>query len=193
METVAAALYSLDLLMRLSFQVLNREVPVFSRAISDFGLGKTARLFRVYVMVGCLAPPLLAWQFWASDSPAFPAAIPVYLGLVALGRLGIAVWPDDPHGAPQTEAGHIHRAATILAFTCAYMTVVEATPQLGAMHEGLRSSADLILKHTISASFLGVVLTMSPALRPFFGLAERAFLYSTGLWFLLASLTLPPL
>jgi hypothetical protein len=37
------------------------------------------------------------------------------------------------------------------------------------------------------------VLTISPPLRRFFGLAERVFLYATGLWFLTASLTLPPL
>lgn len=193
METVAATLFGLDLLMLLSFQVLNRDYPAFSHAISDYGVGTTARLFRAYVMLGCLAPPLLAWQFVASGNAAFPAAIPVYLGLVALGRLGIAVFPNDPRGTPRTRAGKLHRAATLLAFTCAYMTVAEATPGLVAMHEGARSAADQVLKHLISAGFIAVVLTISHPLRPFFGLAERVFLYATALWFLLASLTLPPL
>ena len=193
METVAAALYGLDLVFLLSFQVLNRDYPAFSHAISDYGLGRTARLFRVYVLAGCVAPPLLAWQFHASTAPEFPAVIPVYLGLVALGRIGIAIFPNDPRGIPHSRAGHIHRAATLLAFTCAYMTVVEATPFLADLHEARRSAADEVLKHLISASFLAVVLTMSAALRPYFGLAERAFLYSTALWFLMASLTLPPL
>ena len=49
------------------------------------------------------------------------------------------------------------------------------------------------MKQVISLGFLAVVLTTSPTLRPWFGLAERAFLYSTALWFLLATLTLPPL
>lgn len=193
MEIVAATLYGLDLLMLLSFQVLNRDYPAFSHAISDYGVGSTARLFRAYVLIGCLAPPLLAWQFLAADNPVFPAAIPVYLGLVALGRLGIAVYPNDPRGTPRTRAGKLHRAATLLAFTCAFMTVVEATPVLVAMHEGARSTADQVLKHLISAGFIAVVLTISQPLRRYFGLAERAFLYGTALWFLLASLTLPPL
>ncbi|MCX7289265.1 MAG: DUF998 domain-containing protein [Rhodobacterales bacterium] len=193
MEKVAAALYSLDLLFLLSFQVLNRDQPAVAHAISDYGVGRTARLFRIYVLAGCIAPPLLAWQFIAADNPGMPAVIPVYLVLVALGRVGIAVWPNDRPATPHTPSGHLHRAATLLAFTCAYMTVVEATPALVAMHEGVRSTADMVLKHLISASFLAVVLTMSTALRPWFGLAERAFLYSTALWFLLASLTLPPL
>jgi Protein of unknown function (DUF998) len=193
MERVAVVLYGLDLLFLLSFQLLNRDQPAFARPVSDYGLGRTAGLFRVYLIAGCIAPPILAWQVHASGDPDFPAVIPVYLGLVALGRLGIAVWQNDPHGARHSRRGNLHRAATLLAFTSAYMTVVEATPQLVALHEGARSTADQVLKHVISAGFLAVVLTISSTLRPWFGLAERVFLYSTALWFLLASLTLPPL
>ncbi len=193
MERVAAALYGLDLLFLLSFQVLNRDQPAFARPISDYGLGRTARLFQIYLVVGCIAPPILAWQVHASGDPDFPVLIPVYLGLVALGRLGIAVWHNDPHDEPHSRRGNLHRAATLLAFACAYMTVVEVTPELVALHEGARSVADDGLKHVISVSFLVVVVTIASPFRPWFGLAERAFLYSTALWFLLASLTLPPL
>ena len=193
MERVAAALYGLDLLFLLSFQILNRDQPAFARPVSDYGLGRTARQFRVYLTAGRIAPPILAWQIHVSGDPDFPATIPVYLFLVALGRLGIAVWKNDARGAAHSRHGTLHRAATLLAFTCAYMTVVEATPQLVALHEGMRSVADEVLKLLISAAFLAVVLTISSTFRPWFGLAERAFLYSTALWFLLASLTLPPL
>ncbi len=193
MEKVAAALYLLDLVFLFSFQILNRDQPAFSRPVSDYGLGRTAGLFRAYLVAGCIAPPILAWQVHASGDPDFPSTIPVYLALVALGRLGIAVWPNEKHGLRRTGKGQMHRAATLLAFTCAYMAVVEATPELVALHNGARSVADLVLKHLISVSFLAVVLTISSTLRPWFGLAERAFLYSTAFWFLLASLTLPPL
>ena len=193
MEKVAAALYALDLLFLLSFQVLNRDRPMFALPVSDYGLGRTAGLFRVYLIAGCIAPPILAWQMIASGDPDFPDIIPVYLGLVALGRLGIAVWKNDPHGARHSRHGNLHRAATLLAFTCAYMAVVEATPHLVALHEGARSIADEVLKQVISVGFLAVVLTTSPTLRPWFGLAERVFLYATAIWFLLATLTLPPL
>lgn len=193
MERVAAALYGLDLLFLLAFQVLNRDQPALARPISDYGLGRTAGLFRVYLIAGCIAPPILAWQVHASGAPDFPVAVTVYLGLVALGRLGIALWKNDPHGAPHTRQGNLHRAATLLAFTAAYMAVVEATPQLVALHEDWRSVADEVLKQVVSLGFLAVVLTTSPALRPWFGLAERLFLYATALWFLLATLTLPPL
>lgn len=193
MEKVAAALYGLDLLFLLSFQVLNRDQPAFARPVSDYGLGRTARLFRVYLIAGCLAPPILAWQVHVSGDPDFPVSVTIYLVLVALGRLGIALWKNDPHGLRHTRKGNLHRAATLLAFTAAYMAVVEATPHLVALHEGARSVADEAMKQVISLGFLAVVLTTSPALRPWFGLAERLFLYATALWFLLATLTLPPL
>lgn len=193
MEKVAAALYSLDLIFLLSFQLLNRDQPAFAHPVSAYGLGRTARLFRVYLIAGCLAPPILAWQVHVSGDPEFPALVTVCLGLVALGRLGIAVWKDDPHGAPHTLRGNLHRASALLAFTCAFLTVVEVTPELVALHEGARSVADQVLKPVISASFLAVVVTFSSRLRPWFGLAERVFLYATALWFLLATLTLPPL
>ncbi len=190
MEKVAAALYGLDLLFLLAFQVMNRDQPPFAKPVSEYGLGRTARLFRVYLIAGCIAPPILAWQVHVSGDPDFPVTVTLYLALVALGRLGIAVWRNDPQG---TRRGNLHRAATLLAFTAAYMAVVEATPPLVALHEGWRSLADEGMKQVISLAFLAVVLTTSPTLRPWFGLAERVFLYATALWFLLATLTLPPL
>ncbi|MCX7644316.1 MAG: DUF998 domain-containing protein [Rhodobacteraceae bacterium] len=193
MEKVAAALYALDLLLLLSFQILNRDRPAFARPVSDYGLGRTARLFRLYLIAGCIAPPILAWQVHVSGDPDFPLSVTVCLALVALGRLGIALWPADPPGAPHSRRGNLHRFCTLLAFTSAYMAVVEATPQLVALHAGARSAADEALKWIISACFLGVVLTISPPLRRHFGLAERLFLYTTALWFLAATLTLPPL
>jgi hypothetical protein len=193
MEWVAAALYGLDLMFLLSLQLLNRDMPAVARPISDYGLGRTARLFRVYLIAGCIAPPFFAWQVYDSGNPDFPASILVYLGLVALGRLGIAVWYSDPHGGPHTRRGQLHRAATLLAFTCAFLVVVEVTPQLVLRHDNALSVADQVLKQVISVSFVAVVLTISFPVHRFFGLAERAFLYSTALWFLLASLTLPPL
>ena len=193
MEKVAAALYGLDLLFLLAFQVMNRDQPAFAKPVSDYGLGRTAGLFKVYLIAGCIASPILAWQVHVSGDPDFPVSVTVYLALVALGRLGIALWQNDPHGARHTRKGNVHRAATLLAFTCAYMAVVEATPPLVALHEGTRSIADEVMKHIISVAFIAVVLTTSPTLRPWFGLAERVFLYSTALWFLLATLTLPPL
>ncbi|MBN8630534.1 MAG: hypothetical protein J0L76_06730 [Rhodobacterales bacterium] len=106
----------------MSCQVLNRDLPAYDRPVGDCGLGHSARLFRLYLIVGCIAPPILTWQVHAKGDPDFPAWITVYLGLVAF-------WP----------AGH--------------RCLDERSPRRAA----------------------------------------QPFLCSTALWFLLASLTLPPL
>ena len=193
MEAVAATLYCLDIAFLLSFQFLNRDYPPFAQPVSNYGVGSTATLFRFYVVAGSIAAPLLAWQFWMARDPVYPALIPVYLLLVMAGRLAIGLYPNDLRGGPRTRAGQIHHAATLVAFTCGYMVVVEATPQLAPTATGLLPAALFGLKHLISFGFLAVVLTMSAPLRPFFGLAERVFLYAAALWCLTASLTLPPL
>ena len=72
------------------------------------------------------------------------------------------------------------------------MTVAEATPLLVATVSDTMTLVLSGLKHLISVTFIAVVLTITPPLRQFFGLMERVFLYSTALWFLTASLILPP-
>lgn len=193
METVAAILYGLDIIFLISFEFLNRDYRRFSHAISDYGVGKTAGLFKTYLLAGSVAAPLLAWQFWSADHPSYPIAIVAYLLLVMLGRLALALYPNDLRGSQRTRNGQIHHAATLLAFTSAFMAVAEATPLLASTVTGPLAAALIGLKHMIGLGFIAVVLTISPPLRRFFGLAERLFLYAAALWFLTASLTLPPL
>lgn len=193
MEVVAATLFGLDILLLFSFQVLNRDDPAFAHAVSDYGLGRTARLFKLYVISGSIAAPVLAFQFWQAKSPDYPAAIPAYLLLVMLGRLGIGFFPNDRRGLKRTRGGLIHRGATLLAFTAAFMAISEATPLLANAVTGPMSAGLTALKYTASAGFLAVMLTISAPLRPLFGLAERLFLYAAALWCLLATLALPPL
>lgn len=192
MEKVAAALYCADLLLLVSFQVLSRDYLSVARPVSDYGLGRTARAFKAYVVFGSIAAPLLAWQFWVARDPSYPENIPLYLLLVMVGRLAIGLYPNDPRGAPRTRSGHIHHAATLFAAICAYMTVVEATPLLAEHVSGKLGAVLAGLKHVISFAFFTVMVTVSPPLRRFFGLTERVFLYACAIWCLAASLTLPP-
>ncbi len=193
METVAAILYGLDILFLLSFQFLNRDYGPFAHAVSDYGVGRTAGTFRAYLLVGSIAAPLLAWQFWSATNPAYPVMIPVYLIGVMLARLALGWFPNDLRGTPRTRAGHIHHIATLVGFTCAYMTTTEATPLLAASVTGPLADMLIWSKHLISIGFIAVVITFASSLRRYFGLAERLYLYATALWFLTASLLLPPL
>lgn len=184
---VAAGFFALAILLLLAFQVLNRDYGVFAHAVSDYGVGKTAGLFRAYVLVASTATPLLAYLFWRSQDPAYPPAIPVYLLLMMAAQVVLGLYPNDLRGTTRTRAGQIHHAATLIAFTCAYLTIVDATPLLVAT-----SPLGQVLswiKHCFSLGFFAVVVTISPPLRRWFGLAERVFLYSCATWFLCVSLS----
>ena len=185
--TVAAGFFAVDILLLLAFQLMDRDYGLFDHAVSDYGIGRTAGLFRAYVIVGSLAAPLLAFLFWQSRTPAYPAAIPVYLVLLMLAQMVLGLYPNDLRGAPRTTSGNIHHVATLIAFSCAYLTIADATPLLVATSP--LGQVLLWVKHCFSAGFVAVVLTISHPLRPWFGLAERVFLYSCAAWFLCVSLS----
>jgi hypothetical protein len=185
--SVAAGFFALDILLMMALQVWNRELGLFVHPISDYGLGKSAALFRIYVTAGSVAAPLLAYLFWQSKAPVYPAAIPVYLGLMMVARVLLGLYPNDPRDLPRTRAGRIHHAATLVAFTTAYLTIVEATPLLVATSR--LGEVLLWVKHFFSLGFFAVVLTIAPHWRQWFGLAERMFLYSCALWFLCVCLS----
>ena len=188
METIATSLYVFDLAILLFFEATTRQ----RGPISNFGIGPTAGVFRVYMIVGSLAAPILALQLWMAQ--VYPATLSIYLGLIALGRIGIAAFPLYPADMGRGRIRQLHRAFTLLAFVCAFMTVTEATPLItDQLMTGPHAAILWGLKHLITVAFLTVMLTGSPSLRRYFGLAERAFLYATGLWFITATLTLPPL
>lgn len=183
METIATALYVLDLAILLFFEVTTRQ----RGPISNLGVGPTAGMFRAYMILGSIAAPILAVQMWHAQN--LPPTVSIYLGLIALGRIGIAAFPLYPIDMGRAKIRQLHRVFTLLAFVCAFMTVTEATPLILGPHAPILWG----LKHLITAAFMAVMMTGTPALRRYFGLAERAFLYATGLWFITATLSLPPL
>ena len=183
MAQLTALLYAINLLLLVSFHVLNRHYSPVSNAVSDYGVGRTARLFRVYVVVGSVAALMLGREVWMA-SPAVPQAVAWYLVAMAAVRVGVGVFPTDLPGATPTRAGRIHLVFAILTFTLAYMSIAKATPFLAADAPVLRP-----LHLAAMIGLAAVVVSMKGPLRPYFGLAERLFLFATALWFLVAALS----
>ena len=189
MAWAAAILFGCDIAFLMLFQAINRDFRWRPAAVSSYGIGPTARMFSASVVVGSLAAPLLAALFWVSRAPVYPAAISLYLVAMMVGRIGVGLFPNSPHGSPRTLSGTIHHGATLLAFTAAWMTIAEAEPVLTASAAAPLPGILTLMKHAISLGFIGVVLAMTEPLHRYFGLAERLFLYATALWFLLAALS----
>lgn len=179
---LTSGLYAVNLILLLAFHVLNRQYSPVSNAVSDYGVGPTARLFQIYVTVGTFAALGLAWVVWHAR-PALPSAVTYTLLAMAAARVGVGVFPTDLPGTPKTLTGRLHLLAAVLTFTFAYMTIAKATPLL-------QGTSTLLGPLHIAAmvGLAAVVITLVGPLRPVFGLAERLFLFATAIWFLVASL-----
>ncbi len=64
-----------------------------------------AAAFRLYILLGIAATVLLAGLTHVVSQPSFPAAVPLYLALLALARLGVMVFPAVSDGRQLSRAG----------------------------------------------------------------------------------------
>ncbi|GAA4600735.1 putative membrane protein [Actinoplanes octamycinicus] len=161
-------------------------------AVSDYGVGRTATQFRVAIVANSLGILALTGALAAGfGRDPFRTADYVILLLIPVTRLAMAFFPTDVPGQPVTVTGRIHLLLAIASFTFVYLSVADLTPHLSDLTATSTASVLLALRWLAAAGLAGVVVTMVvPALRRFFGLAERLFLISTNLWFFLVALVL---
>lgn len=180
--------YLATLVLFVVLHVQNSHYSMVEHAVSDYGVGKSKRLFTIYNVLGSVAALLLAALFWQSSVPTFALHTPLLLVLMVLARTGIALFPTDLEGQNLTRIGRLHYLFAILNFGLAYTVIAQATPLLAPGSGGL-SGVLHALQVLAMISLAGVVISMIGPLRRFFGLIERAFLLSVMLWFLMAALS----
>lgn len=187
LSVLSAALYVLAIAL---FGLLHRRVPEASwlrDAVSDYGVGPAAGLFRGYGHVGTAAAALLAIQFALSSAPGIPRAAVVAMILTPLLRMGVTLVPTDPPGAGTSARGRLHLVFAIATFAATYTAIANATSVLAAAAQGGLAVILSGLYAVATLALIGVVMTMLPPLKRVFGLFERVFLLSTMLWFLAAN------
>lgn len=184
---LATGLYVVSIALFLGLHLLHSPYSALRHAVSDYGVGPTARLFQVYVWAGNAGALALIALFSFAQQPHFPALIALFM-LVMLGsRMGVARFKTDVEGSPRTRAGSIHYLFAILTFAFAYTTIANATPMLVAATPPPLASLLSMLHAVALAALIGVVVTVFAPLRRFFAVVERVFLLTTMLWFLAAS------
>ena len=184
----AAGCYVFVLSIFLAFHVIAPERSMFGHAVSDYAVGKTARLFISYGLVGSLGAALLAIA--TGSAGEFPSKVPIYLALLAILRMGVLRFRTDIEGEAVTREGRLHYVFAIITFALTYMIVSASQPTLDTF---ANPTLNLILRDLgwiATISLVGVVTTLLPPLRRVFGLAERIFLLSTASWLLLLAVTL---
>ena len=186
--TACAGLYLANLLVFCSFHILDRSNDVLHHAVSDYALGGTAWLFKLYGVIGTAAALLLAGLFHAASPAPFHADTPVYLIVMAAARVGLTVYPTDGANAAATRVGRIHFLSAALSFTSATVLVLRtggtfaAHPQWPALQ-----SLWLLLEAIVVSSFVALVVARLRSSQRYFGLLERVFILANALWLLLAA------
>lgn len=184
---LAALLYGLTLAIFLAFHRLRPDVNILRDPVSNYGVGSSAALFRVYAMLGAAAALVLALEFHLLGQA--PGRLVAYLALSALARAGVAIFPTDPGHEFAGRNGRLHMLFAIANFALVYMAVDVASGVIAANASPL-AGGTTVLSWVAALSLAGVVLTMIGPLRGRFGLAERIFLASTALFLLLAAVFL---
>jgi hypothetical protein len=158
-------------------------------AVSDYGVGQYAPLFRVSLWAGSIAVLALAIGL-ALDPGAPPLVIRdvVFLGLVAAVRIGESLFPTTVEGEKLTRTGTMHYLFAILTFGFTYAAISGLTPDLVKLypwhsHKGMLDW----LSGAVLVGLILVVATLLPRLRRVFGLCERFFLLVTYGWLVLVA------
>jgi hypothetical protein len=161
-------------------------------AVSDYGVGQYAPLFRVSLWAGSIAvlalPVGLALGVGA---PPLATSDLVFLGLVAVSRVGESLFPTTVEGERLTRTGGFHYVFAILTFGFTYTAISGLTPVLVKIHPWHSDKG--LLTWLAGATLVGlilVVVTLLPRLRRLFGLCERFFLLVTYAWLVLVALQL---
>lgn len=182
---VATTAYLLALALLIALHVVESQRNPVRSAVSDYAAGRAARLFMIYGAAGIVGTAALSLAMWNYPGTAFPRAAVYCLAALAVLRLGILAFKTDEGGFARTRQGMIHLVFAIATFTLAYEVVSIGGPAAAAITSGPLRAAFAVLGWIVPVSLALVVVTMAPRLRGFFGLAERLFLVSTLLWFLL--------
>lgn len=161
-------------------------------AVSDYGVGKYAPLFRVSLWAGSIAVlALLAGLALGVGSPPLVSRDLAFLGLVAVSRVGESLFPTNVEGERLTRTGALHYLFAILTFGFTYAAISGLTPVLVKLHPWHSDKG--LLTWLARATLVGLILvvaTLLPRLRRVFGLCERFFLLVTYAWLVLVAILL---
>lgn len=156
-------------------------------AVSLYGAGVSAAGFRLYVHLGTAGIALFTWLVHLQRNAAVPPVVVFSLVVLLAARVAIAAVPTDAKGEKSSARGRAHLALAVIVFAAGYTALDNATPSFAALPFFAALS---VLRWVCAGSLVAVVATMLLPGKRYFGLAERGFLVSMLLWFLVASLSL---
>ena len=172
-----------------ALHVLPTGYDLVHNAVSDYGVGRYAPLFRLGLWAGSGAVLALAIGLGLGvGSPPLVIRDVVFLGLVAATRIGESLFPTTVEGERLNRTGAMHYLFAILTFGFTYAAISGLTPDLVKLYpwHAHRGMLDW-LSGAVLVGLILVVATLLPRLRHVFGLCERFFLGVTYAWLLVVA------
>jgi hypothetical membrane protein len=172
-----------------ALHVLPTGYDLVHNAVSDYGVGQYAPLFRVSLWAGSIA--VLALAIGLTLEPGAPPLVTrglVFLGLVSAARIGESLFPTTVEGQKLTRTGAMHYLFAILTFGLTYAAISDLTPDLVKLYpwHSHRGALDW-LSGAILVGLILVLAALLPRLRHVFGLPERFFLAVTYIWLVIVA------
>jgi hypothetical protein len=149
-------------------------------AVSDYGVGQYRIWHRIAVVSLAAAGFATAIASAGMIRPE-PGSVIVFLGVFAIARILIPLFPTDVEGQPHTRSGRVHWVLAITAFA--------SLATAAGFFKGTALD-DVIGWVVVSTAIFMIIALCAPRLRRVFGFAERLFYFSMICWFLITGVEL---
>lgn len=165
--------------------------PVY-HAVSNYGVGKTEKLFFASACFSILASLSLAMALYLWDYAFSFKTIAITLLIVrSISLLGVMFFPTDIEKKEKTKRGRLHLLFAVIQFVAIAIFVFNIADFLIPVIQHNYRMLLGGLKYIVKCALIFLVLSMIvPNLKKYFGLFERVFLYSSALYFFLIALLL---
>lgn len=166
-----------------TFHLLRRDVDPLTTSMSQYANGRYGSFVTLAFVAIALAAALAAWSLWRIGPQRGRRWIaPSLLGVMGLGFLLVAIFPQDPGNDITTTSGGIHNLGGVLslAFGAAGIIVASVRFRRDPRWSGI-ANASLVLGILLPVSLVALILSPSSVE----GLVDRAGPPTiTSIWFL---------
>ncbi len=161
------------------------DYSIIYNAVSDYAIGNTNRLFRIYLWAGSLGYICLFCMVLLSPVLRLEKIFPILLALVIIFRILLVFFKTNIEGQKTTINGIIHYILAIGNFSFVYIFIVKYDIRSRIIVE-LRNYQSLVKNYEIvlTIALIGVVISMFKPLRILFGIIERIYILGIALWFI---------
>jgi hypothetical protein len=184
-NVLALVMFIASLILFIIIHIKNKEYSIIKNAVSDYAVGSTNKLFRIYLWAGNLGYIFLFFTVLVNPVLRLDNVFIILLALIIIFRILLGFFKTNIEGQKLTTKGIIHYLLAIGNFGFNYTFIVKYDIK-SKMINLLQNYQSLmqIYEIALTIALVGVVVTMFKPLRLLFGIIERIYILGIGIWFI---------